>query len=280
MAKTEQNVTQPSDSIKHLALLHGNSDVVSGIMASLQYEGLAVIGAVPIDHDARPSKNKNETEDYLLGVITEMVTKPNSAISNIHLLRLPCNMQLDANYLVSELTKRELGCNLSNIRVETEGGCRAFLEESCSLIPSSVSEGEVSELRKGVEGHIPILVSKGDSYVHAVGEADLETGDQGSGYVSPKSRLEDVEDRLSEVCSQLYISELERDELRSDCQHLRASIKCLYVSPKSRLEDVDDRLSEVCSQLYISELERGKLLSECQHLRASIKCLAEEWDLF
>ena len=227
MAKTQQNASQPSESIEHLALLYGNSDVVSGLMAGLQYEGLAVIGAIPIDHNAGPPKNNHETEDYLLGVITEMVTQPNSNISNIHLLRLPCNLKLDATYLISELTKRELGCNLSNIRVETEGGCRAFLEESCSLIPSSVSEEEVSELRREVEGHIPILVSKETPHVHAVGEADLETGDQGSGYVPKKSRLEDLEDRLSEVCSQLYVSERDRAKLQADCKHLRASIKCL-----------------------------------------------------
>ena len=87
MAKTQQNASQPSESIEHLALLYGNSDVVSGLMAGLQYEGLAVIGAIPIDHNAGPPKNNHETEDYLLGVITEMVTQPNSNISNIPIIR-------------------------------------------------------------------------------------------------------------------------------------------------------------------------------------------------
>ena len=237
MAKTQQNASQPSESIEHLALLYGNSDVVSGLMAGLQYEGLAVIGAIPIDHNAGPPKNNHETEDYLLGVITEMVTQPNSNISNIHLLRLPCNLKLDATYLISELTKRELGCNLSNIRVETEGGCRAFLEESCSLIQSSVSEGGVSELLKGVEGHIPILVSKERDHVHSVGEADLDynvpavslsdcrIGDQGSPGPANQSRLDELEQRLSEACSQLYVAERDAKTAQKDCENYKRSSK-------------------------------------------------------
>lgn len=226
MAKTKQNTSQPSESNKHLAVLYGNSSRISGIMARLHYEGLSVIGAIPLS-SGKVNAAKHETENYLIRVIGEIATQTDPGISNIHLLRFPCDVPLDAVHIVSELTKMELGCNISNIKVETEGGCRAFLEESCSLIPSSVSEEEVSELRREVEGHIPILVSKETPHVHAVGEADLETGDQGSGYVPKKSRLEDLEDRLSEVCSQLYVSERDRAKLQADCKHLRASIKCL-----------------------------------------------------
>lgn len=226
MAKKKTTTAKHSGSNKHLAILYGDSSRIAGIMAGLHYDGLSVIGAIPLS-SGKVDTPKHETENYLIRVISEIATQTDSGISNIHLLRLPCDVSLDAVHIVSELTKMELGCNISNIRVETEGGCRAFLEESCSLIPSSVSEGEVSKLRREVEGHLPILVSKGDPYVHAVGEADLETGDQGSGYVSPKSRLEDLEDRLSEVCSQLYVAERDLTGSESECRRLRASIKCL-----------------------------------------------------
>ena len=249
MAKTKITTEKHSESNKHLAVLYGNSSGISGLMAGLQYDGLAVIGAIPLDVSGKSPTHKHETENYLIGVISDIVTQTDPDISNIHLLRLPCDVSLDAVHIVSELTKMELGCNISNIKVETEGGCRAFLEESCSLIPSSVSEDEVSELRKEVDGHIPILVVEPDndydegpshsgSYVHAVGEADLEEnvpyaplsdcriGDQGSGG-RDQLRLDGMENRLSEACSKLYEAEREVAKLRKSCKHLLNSIKGL-----------------------------------------------------